>query len=67
MEKAKKPRKPHKSNLTFSAFVIFNGVAIPVEELTEEQHRTWQENMCRRLSETMSDYYTQHPEEYALL
>ena len=31
-----------------------------VEELTEEQL----EKMCERLSETMSTYYTAHPEEY---
>lgn len=40
---------------------------VPVNELTKEERAQWSENMRRRLSENMSDYYTQHPEEYAAL
>lgn len=40
---------------------------VPVNELTEEERACWKENMRQRLSETMSAYYTQHPEEYARL
>jgi phenylpyruvate tautomerase PptA (4-oxalocrotonate tautomerase family) len=34
-----------------------------IEALTEEQ----KQRIADRLSERMSDYYTQHPEEYAIL
>lgn len=40
---------------------------VPVNELTEEERANWKENMRERLSENMSAYYTQHPEEYARL
>lgn len=40
---------------------------VPVNELTEEERVCWKENMRQRLSENMSAYYTQHPEEYARL
>jgi hypothetical protein len=38
-----------------------------VEDLTPEEKTEWQRRMLRRLSEDMSDYYTQHPAEYARL
>ena len=44
-----------------------DGSAIPFEELTPEQREAWRERSAARLSEAMSDYYTQHPEEYARL
>ena len=54
--------------LTCVSFVIFpDGRTVPVEELTPEERAQWRENMRRRLSENMSDYYTQHPEQYARL
>lgn len=40
---------------------------VPVNELTEDERAQWRENMRRRLSENMSDYYTQHPDEYKRL
>lgn len=40
---------------------------IPLENLTAEERAQWAENKRRRLSENMSAYYTQHPEEYAAL
>lgn len=40
---------------------------VPVEDLTDAERKQWHENMRRRLSENMSAYYTQHPEEYAAL
>ena len=54
--------------MTCVSFVIFpDGRTVPVEELTPEEKTEWQRRMLRRLSENMSDYYTQHPEEYARL
>lgn len=40
---------------------------VPLENLTAEERAQWAENKRRRLSENMSAYYTQHPEEYAAL
>jgi len=40
---------------------------VPLENLTPEERAQWAENKRRRLSENMSAYYTQHPEEYAAL
>ena len=54
--------------LTCVSFVIMpNGRTVPADELTAEEHAQWQENMRRRLSENLSDFYTQHPELYARL
>lgn len=44
-----------------------DGRAVPVGELTAAERGQWQANMCRRLSEELSDYYTQHPDEFARL
>lgn len=40
---------------------------IPVNELTDEERAQWGANMRQRLSANMSDYYTQHPDEYTRL
>ena len=40
---------------------------VPLENLTAEERAQWAENKRRRLSENMSAYYSQHPEEYAAL
>ena len=40
---------------------------VPLDELTKEERESWGERMRERLSENMSAYYTQHPEEYARL
>ena len=42
-----------------------DGSAKPFDELTEAEKAAWRESCCRRLSERLSDYFTQHPEEYA--
>ena len=55
-----------KNNITVVGFVLMeDGSAVPVEDLTPEQRERWIEAACKRLSERMSDYFTQHPEEYA--
>lgn len=54
--------------LTYVINVILeDGSIVPFDEMTEEQHRRWEENTCARLSRTMSDYYTQHPDKYKRL
>lgn len=54
--------------LTYVNYVIMeDGSIVPFDKLTEEQHRLWARNTCARLSEDMSDYYTQHPANYKSL
>ena len=65
---ARKPRKAPKDDITVRGFMILEDKTIvPVEELTEEQIRRFQENAAKRSSEALSDYYTQHPDEFARL
>lgn len=57
-----------RKELTCVSYVIFpDGRTVPVGELTEEERAQWHANMLRRLSEGRSDYYTQHPDQYARL
>lgn len=57
-----------RKELTCVSFVVFpDGRTVPVRELTEEERAQWHRSMSERLSEAMSDYYTQHPEEFARL
>ena len=57
-----------KNDLTFVCYVLKeNGEAVPFESLTEEEWENFRQNMARRLSRAMSDYYTQHPDEFARL
>ena len=66
--RASSPRGGAKKELTCVSFVIMpDGRTVPADELTAEEHAQWQENMRRRLSENLSDFYTQHPELYARL
>lgn len=61
-------RKPRKGDLTFVCYVLKeNGEAVPFEALTEEEREQLRQNMARRLSRAMSDYYTQHPDEFSRL
>ena len=54
--------------ITVRSFVIMpDGRTVPVEDLTDEERAEWHRRQLQRLSEAMSDYYTQHPEEYAKL
>ena len=64
----RKQRKPRKDDITVVGFLILeDGNVIPWEERTPEQDRRSRENATKRLTRTMSDYYSQHPEEYARL
>lgn len=47
--------------------ILEDGTIIPWDERTPEQDRRFRENATKRLTATMSDYYTKHPEEYAKL
>ena len=61
-------RKPRKDDLSFVCYMILeDGSTVPFEDLTQEQLQRFRENATRRLTERMSDYYTQHPDEYAKL
>jgi hypothetical protein len=41
--------------------------AVPVDQMGERERALWLESMRRRLSAGMSDYYTQHPEQFKRL
>ncbi|MBQ9719385.1 MAG: hypothetical protein IJV64_01690 [Oscillospiraceae bacterium] len=57
--------KVNKKELGFACYLILeDGRAVPWDELTPEQLRRFRERATQRLSERMSDYYTQHPEEF---
>ncbi len=60
---ARTAEKAKRRELSFVCYMILeDGSTVPFEDLTEEQRRRFRENAARRLSENMSDYYTQHPE-----
>ena len=63
----KRAYKPRKSDLSFVCYVLIDDQTIPVEKLTDDQRQRWQQGMSRRLSENMSFYYSEHPEEYIAL
>ena len=53
-------------DLTCVSYVIMpDGRSVSADELTTEEAAQWQRNMSERLGEGMSDYYTQHPEEFS--
>ncbi len=64
----RKPRKPRKDDITVVGYLILeDGSVVPWEERTPEQDQRFRENATKRLTATMSAYYSQHPEEYAKL
>lgn len=64
----RKPRKAPKDDITVRGFMIVeDGSIVPVEDLTQEQIERFQENAAKRSSEALSDYYTQHLDEFARL
>lgn len=56
-------RKP----LTCTASVIIDVSIVPWDSLTDEQKEEIKDKMSKRLSKVMSEYYSNHPEEYAKL
>lgn len=67
MAGGKRAYKQRKSDLSFVCYVLIDGQTIPVEELTDDQRQRWQQGMSQRLSDNMSFYYSEHPEEYIAL
>ncbi len=54
--------------ITVKGFLIMaDGSAKPIEELTKEERENWDRERTARLKRVMTDYYRQHPDEYALL
>ena len=49
--------------LTTVIMVMVDGKVKPLEDLTEEEHSRMLAAMAHRLTESMSDYYAQHPDE----
>lgn len=65
---ARKPRQARKDDIKVVGFLLQeDGSAVPMEELTEVQRAEWLQRCSERLSKRMSEYYTQHPEEYIAL
>ena len=52
-----------KKELTTVIMVMVDGKVKPLEDLTEEEHSRMLAAMAHRLTESMSDYYAQHPDE----
>ena len=60
--------KPKSEPMGFVCYLLQpDGSAAPFDELTPEQREAWQKRAAARLGETMGDYYTQRPEEFARL
>ena len=61
-------KQEKKTELGFVCYLLqADGSAAPFDELTPEQRESWRERAAARLGEAMSDYFTQHPEEYRAL
>lgn len=57
-----------KRQITVKSFLIMpDGSVKPLEELTKEERENWDRERTARLKRVMTDYYKQHPDEYALL
>lgn len=50
--------------LTYSISVIVGDTVKPFDELTESEHQQLRDNVKERLSNSLSTYFTQHPDEY---
>ena len=65
---AGKEKSGQSRELGFVCYMILpDGRTVPFDELTQEQREAFRERAVKRLSERMSDYYTQHPAEYSRL
>ena len=47
--------------------ILEDGSTVPMEEVSPEDLQRFKDNAARRASIQLSDYYSQHPEEYAKL
>ena len=50
--------------LTYSISVIVGDTVKPFDELSEGEHQQLRDNIKERLSNSLSTYFTQHPDEY---
>ena len=50
--------------LTYSISVIVGDTVKPFGKLTEGEHQRLRDNIKERLSNSLSTYFTQHPDEY---
>ncbi len=50
--------------LTYSISVIVGDTVKSFDELTEGEHQQLRDNIKERLSNSLSIYFTQHPNEY---
>lgn len=56
------------TELTVECFVEYeNGDVKPLNDLTEEERKAFDDNVNRRLSRTLSQYFSLHTDEYAKL
>lgn len=53
--------------LTVRRFLVLDGKDVPWEELTQEQIDNWRKEAGARLGRYLSQYYSEHPEEYIAL
>lgn len=56
-----------KKELTATVQVLIDGEAKPFEELSDDELELLRKNAKQRLSNSLSMYFTQHPEEYQKL
>ncbi|MBR5094473.1 MAG: hypothetical protein IK095_05210 [Oscillospiraceae bacterium] len=64
---AREPRKKREEIRVVGYLILEDGRTVPMDEITPEERERWIAACQKRLSQRMSDYYTQHPEEYARL
>lgn len=55
------------AELTIRAFFNIGDKIIPIEEMEPERLEEVKQNMLKRFSEGMSEYYSQHPDEFIKL
>ncbi len=64
----RRPRNDKKNEITVVGFLIRkDGSTVPMDEISPEEREEWLESCRRRLTQRMSDWFAQHPEELAKL
>ena len=53
--------------LTARCFVMMDDKTVEWDDMTDQEESQLRERWSERLSSTMSDYYSQHPDEYKRL
>lgn len=60
-------RKPRELKVRCFMHILATDKTVPIEELTPEEREYCAEQMRKRLSRNMSEYYAQDPEAFDLL